>query len=119
MWEGWKPDELDNLPHEDALLMWELYQKGMAGPSVHYMIAYNNYAMQHNLTQTLVAAHVNKYKPKEPEKFDKIFPNMWEMLTLRNSVRANKLSIGSQSVIALPGAPEWLLKAASEEIRGE
>ena len=116
MWNGWKPQDLEELSYDDALLLWELYQKGMGGPSRDYHLAYNNYAMLHNLTQTFVAANAKNYTPKDAEKFETVFNTAHCLMTLQNHARASELSVGTQSVLAIPGAPQWLLEAANDEI---
>ena len=88
----------------------------MGGPSRDYHLAYNNYAMLHNLTQTFVAANAKNYTPKDAEKFETVFNTAHCLMTLQNHARASELSVGTQSVLAIPGAPQWLLEAANDEI---
>ena len=117
LWSGMSPDDLDKIGYDDARNAWELYQRGMAGPSVHYITAYNNYAMLHRLGEISISAASNgKYKSQEPEKFEKIFTEQFNLLTLKDTVQRNQLSLGTQAVLAIEGAPEWLRKAAQEEI---
>ena len=110
------PKDLDDLLYTDALNMWELYQKGMAGPSMHYIAAYNNYALLHNLTQTLVSANSKNYKQKEPEKFESIFAEQFRIMALHDGVERNALSLGTQAAMALEGAPDWINNAIQQEI---
>ena len=119
MWNGWKPSDLEDLSYEDGLALWEAYQKGIAGPSVDYINQYNTYSMMHQLTQVLIGAHSKNYKPKEAGKFEEVFKTFYDIMTMKATVKANELSLGTQSVLALEGAPEWLSKAAMDEIRGD
>lgn len=118
MWAGWKPSELEELSQSDALMLWELYQRGMAGPSVDYVNGYANYQMLHGLTEVLISANSKNYKAKSPEPIDKVFSGQMEVMTLGESKKKPNadLSLSSQAALALPGAPAWLLQATQEEI---
>ena len=83
---------------------------------MHYISAYNNYAMLHNLTQTLISANSKNYKSKEAEKFDSIFAEQFRIMALHDGVDRNALSLGTQAGMALEGAPDWINQAIQEEI---
>ena len=98
--------------------MWTLYQKGMAGPSVQYITTYHIIGMLHKISETLIAVNSKGYKPKELEKFENLFQEAYAILALQDPQAASKLSLGTQAVFALEGAPQWLAEAAMEEISG-
>ena len=109
-------EDADNLPYDDAVLMWEMYQKGMAGPSVNYMNGYNTYAMLHSLREVTIATNSKGYKQQPPESFESVFNTQYRIMASKGE--AKKLSIGAQSIVALgsSGAPAWLVEAAQSEL---
>ena len=111
------PKDLDDIEYQDALNIWEMYQRGMIGPTSQYITAYNNYAMLNKISETLIAVNSKNYKPKPPEEFRNIFMEQFKLLSLNESDR-NKLSLGSQAAIGLmdANAPKWLRKAVQQEI---
>lgn len=111
------PKDLDDILYEDALNAWELYQKGMAGPTTTYINGYNTYAMLNKISEILIATNSKNYKTKPPEKFDKVFEEQYRILTLNDGISRNKLSTGTQAALALEGAPKWINELAQQEIQ--
>ena len=111
------PSSLEEISHSDAVNMWNLYQKGMAGPSVNYITTYHTYGMLHKIAEILTAVNSKGYKPKELEKFESLFQEAYAILALSDSKSGSDLSLGTQAVFALEGAPDWLAEIAMEEIR--
>ena len=69
-------DDANRLEYDDAILLWELYQRGLAGPTMHYTTSYHTMNYLHGLQQTLVAVNSKKKrKPDEMAPFKKLFPN--------------------------------------------
>ena len=111
--------DVDDLPYEDAVNIWEMYQTGIVGPALQLATAYNNYAMIHNLTEVLTAVNSKNYKPKAPKEFKEVFSSQYSVLACEPPRK--KLSLGTQGVIAMmsdPNMPAWMREKAQEELDG-
>lgn len=101
MYNGWKPDEIDNLSCADFNKVVEAHTKGLVGPYKDYIIGYNIIGQINNLNNQNIKLANKKNKINKLPSFHEIFPNLQEVNTGRTQEEEKKQNMALKSAIQL------------------